>query len=674
MLHKAVSTPEDKPAPLRVLILEDNPADAELNLAALRRAGYAVTHDLADSPEAFSRLIEHATYDVILADYNLRTWTGMDALDLLRQRGKDVPLILVTATLGDELATECLVRGAADYVLKDNLSRLPAAVERVLHQKALRHLRLRTEEALRESEQKYRALVETTNTGYLIVDLQGKVLDANAEYARLSGHCSVEEVLGRSVIEWTAPHDRERNAEEVKKCSQKGFVRGLEIDYVDKNGKITPIEISATVIQTEAGPRILSLCRDITERKQAEMDLEQKARQQAALAQFGQRALAGIDLRLLFNEAVALVAQTLEVEYCKVLELLLDGSALLLRAGVGWKEGLVGNATVSAGSESQAGYTLLSHAPVIAKDLRTETRFQGPPLLREHNVVSGMSVIIPGRQRPFGILGAHTRKQRNFTEDDVHFLQAVAHTLALAIERRDAQVIIEKQLNQLETERAKLRTLSRQLMKIQEEERRRLGRELHDQIGQLLTAVRLNLALMQENQPGVAPREARRVRDTLGLIDQCLEQIRNLSYLLRPPLLEEAGLLSAVRWFLERYTKLTAIRVDSALADSLPRMPQEFETAIFRVLQESLTNVSRHAQTTAVQVELKSIDRQLHLVVADQGRGFDPVEVLHSQQAGVGLIGMQERIRELGGKLDVQTAPGQGTRVCATLPLPEGLG
>jgi PAS domain S-box-containing protein len=178
----------------------------------------------------------------------------------------------------------------------------------------------------------------------------------------------------------------------------------------------------------------LSLDRMDRERKGAEA-LKARARQQAVVAELGQRALAATDLPTLMNEAVVLVAQTLELEYCKVLELLPNGNALLLRAGVGWEDGCVGHATVSAGSQSQAGYTLLSDEPVIVEDLRTETRFSGPPLLRDHGVVSGMSVIIPGGDRPFGVLGAHTTRRRTFTNDDIHFLQAVANVLASAIDR-----------------------------------------------------------------------------------------------------------------------------------------------------------------------------------------------------------------------------------------------
>jgi len=173
--------------------------------------------------------------------------------------------------------------------------------------------------------------------------------------------------------------------------------------------------------------------------KHSEEQLRVRARQQAVVAKLGQEALAGADLSELMDEIVSRVAKTLEVEYCKVLELLPDGDALLLRSGAGWKNGLVGKQTVGAGRDSQAGYTLLSDEPVIVEDLRTETRFRGPPLLTEHRVISGMSVIIQGRDRPFGVLGAHTAKKRSFSKDDTNFLQAVANLLADAIERKQTE-------------------------------------------------------------------------------------------------------------------------------------------------------------------------------------------------------------------------------------------
>jgi PAS domain S-box-containing protein len=177
-----------------------------------------------------------------------------------------------------------------------------------------------------------------------------------------------------------------------------------------------------------------------TERCRAEEALGAYARRQAVVAEIGRLALTGGELKDLFAEAVSLVARTLGVEYCKVLELLPDGDALMLRAGIGWKEEYaVGRATVSAGFESQAGFTLLSDEPVVVEDLRTEARFSRPSLLHEHGVVSGISVIIRGRDRHYGVMGAHTTSVRKFALDEVNFLSTVANVLAEAIDRKHAE-------------------------------------------------------------------------------------------------------------------------------------------------------------------------------------------------------------------------------------------
>ncbi len=206
-----------------------------------------------------------------------------------------------------------------------------------------------------------------------------------------------------------------------------------------RDGTEFPAEASISKLLQDGQTLFTVILRDITERKAIEAELKTLARQRAAIADLGQRALEGVDPFRLMDEAVALVAEILEVEYCKVLHLLPDTKSLLLRAGVGWKEGLVGKALVSTGTESQAGYTLLSNEPVIVEDLRVETRFKGPPLLLEHAVVSGMSVIIHGKDRPFGILGVHTSRRRMFGRDDIHFVQAIANVLAMAVERERAE-------------------------------------------------------------------------------------------------------------------------------------------------------------------------------------------------------------------------------------------
>lgn len=161
--------------------------------------------------------------------------------------------------------------------------------------------------------------------------------------------------------------------------------------------------------------------------------------QQEALVRLGKSALSQGRLPELMHEAARTVAEVLAVEYCKLLELTPDGTKLLLRAGVGWDEGLIGRATVGTNLESQAGYALISGGPVVVVDLRSEERFHGPALLLEHGVVSGISVIIYVNGHPYGVLGAHTRTKRQFNDGEIDFLNDVAELLGASLERRQAE-------------------------------------------------------------------------------------------------------------------------------------------------------------------------------------------------------------------------------------------
>ncbi len=180
-------------------------------------------------------------------------------------------------------------------------------------------------------------------------------------------------------------------------------------------------------------------CGITAERDRARKSAESHARQQAAVAQLGEAALARADTRSVIDQAPALLAQVLRVDYSYVLELLPDGESLRLIAGSGWKDGAIGNTILSRRTLSQTNYTFISQMPVIVEDLQKETRFAAPPFLREHQVVSGMTVLILGPGKPFGILGAFTKHRRPFTQDDIHFMQSIANVLATAIQHQQAE-------------------------------------------------------------------------------------------------------------------------------------------------------------------------------------------------------------------------------------------
>ncbi|MBV9181786.1 MAG: PAS domain-containing protein [Acidobacteria bacterium] len=225
-----------------------------------------------------------------------------------------------------------------------------------------------------------------------------------------------------------------------------------------------------------------------------------------------------------------------------------------------------------------------------------------------------------------------------------------------------------KQTEQALHERTEtLRSLSTRLLELQDQERRRIARELHDGVGQCLVALKLNFEMYEQQ-----PREELWA-ESKGLLEQCLTDIRNLSYLLHPPLLDEAGLLLALKAYVDGFSKRSAIEAELSLPEVLPELPKGVEIAIFRVLQESLTNVIRHAHSKRVRIVLDCHPTTIGLTVEDFGRGIQP-EVLQTLRTsgarpGIGLTGMQERVSELGGSFSI-TSGVDGTEVAVTLPLP----
>src|SRR3954447_14717516 len=190
---------------------------------------------------------------------------------------------------------------------------------------------------------------------------------------------------------------------------------------------------------------VFNVARDVSERKRAEAEASQRTAQQAAVAALGVAALEGIEVTSLMDEAAALVARTLGVEFCELLELTGDREALLLSAGTGWRPGLVRTALMPLGSEFHAGFTWGSRGRIVVPDFAAERRFRPTALLRDHEVVSGVSVTLGGKRMPLGVLGAHSATKRSFRPDEVDFLQAIANVLAEAIVRRSAESKVRHQ-------------------------------------------------------------------------------------------------------------------------------------------------------------------------------------------------------------------------------------
>ena len=265
-------------------------------------------------------------------------------------------------------------------------------------------------------------------------------------------------------------------------------------------------------------------------------------------------------------------------------------------------------------------------------------------------------------------LGEMRRWERiPFTADRVRLCQAMANQTAVAV--RNAQL-----LDAVMEHRRDLQKLSTQLVNAQEAERKRISRELHDEMGQALTMMSINLAAIEKELPSeLAPTIRERLAETSSLADQVLGQIRELSLDLRPTMLDDLGLVSTLRWYVNRYAKRLNIEVEFEAIDLEDRLTADIETVLYRVAQEALTNVARHAQANRVRLLLERKESTVVAFIEDDGQGFD-VEKLAGPEAperGVGLLDIRERVTSLGGSFSIQSGPGQGTRLSVEIPIVE---
>jgi signal transduction histidine kinase len=266
------------------------------------------------------------------------------------------------------------------------------------------------------------------------------------------------------------------------------------------------------------------------------------------------------------------------------------------------------------------------------------------------------------------------------------FLFASVAIIAMAEERRrhneklrcgHAQLEdrVKERTAELDRANSNLRDLSARLLQLQDDERRRIARELHDSVGQLLVGLSMNLSAVRTDIEQLT-KAATTLTDSEALIQEMTREVRTISHLLHPPLLDEAGLVSAVRWYVEGFAQRSKIKVDLDVPDDFGRLSREMETAIFRVVQECLTNIHRHSESPIANIRFRHPDGHVLIEIQDKGKGISPDklnEMATTGTPGVGIRGMRERLRQLGGDLEISSS-GSGAVVTARLPAEEPSG
>jgi len=523
---------------------------------------------------------------------------------------------------------------------------------------------------VKQAEERYRMIFENAAEGIYQSTPEGRFIAINPAMVRMLGYESSAEMMATiGSIDQQLYVDPTQGRQFRQQLEAHGVVQGFEMQLWRKDNGVIWASFNTRAVREASGALRYyeGTAEDITARKHVEALLEARVRQQAALADLGQRALAHTDLSRLLDDVVSLIAQTLEMEYCGLFELL-PNLSMVLRAGVGWEQDAVGQATVSAGAESLAGYILLADQPVVVEDLATETRFRSAAWPQNHGAAGGIGVIIHGQSRLFGILEAHTARRRTYTADDVYFLQAVAQILATAIERMRAEATLRQT--------DKLATLGSLLAGV--------AHELNNPLTVILGQTELLL--------GSCPRGpiAERAERLYKAADRCTRIVKNFLALARqhPPERQQVELNQLAREAVELLAY--PLRVDNVeivwdLTNQLPRIWADSHM-LYQVVANLIANAQQAMHTSSLPRRLTITTRvevssgSVILMVADTGPGipaelqariFEPFFTTKppGQGTGLGLSLCQGIIDSHGGTIRVESLPGRGAVFIVELPV-----
>jgi PAS domain S-box-containing protein len=536
--------------------------------------------------------------------------------------------------------------------------------------------RKRAEAALAEAEARFAKAFQASPVALAVSTIaEGRIIDVNERWLELFGYARAE-VIGRTNAELALNVDPDFRPATVARVREEGIVRDLELQVRRKSGEIRDLMVSAVPIALAGEDECcISSHADITDRKRAEeerdrlLESERAARTEAeaalerlrAIESITDSALRHLGLDELLHELLARLQRALNTQAATVFLLSEDGQTLYPRTAEGYELDPALLVRVGYGA---TGLIAARGHPLIVDDY-SRIDVSGIEGINESDLRAQVGAVmgVPLRigNKVVGVVVVSSERSRRFTAEELGLMGLVADRVAPAVE-------LARLVERVRGGRERQRVLARRLLTAQEEERRRLAVELHDELGQVLTAVKINLESL-ERMSGRAPAPAH-LRDAIASVDQAMQRVRDLALDLRPSVLDDLGLAAALRWYVDRFARTTHLEVRVSV-DPVPPLEPELETACFRVAQEALTNVARHARARRVWLDLKVLPEGVDLAVRDDGIGFD-VRTARERAIGgasMGLLGMQERVSLVDGEFDVRSTPEGGTEVRARFAL-----
>ncbi|HSB72803.1 MAG TPA: PAS domain S-box protein, partial [Candidatus Methylomirabilis sp.] len=523
---------------------------------------------------------------------------------------------------------------------------------------------LRKQQELSTLNRRFRALIENSSDGIVLLNADGCFVYASPSTVRLFGY-TAEELLGRNGFELIYSDDLEHARERLSECFRgpTGVVRA-EFRIRHKDGSWRWVEAFFKNLLADPGVQaIVSNYRDITERRKGEEalrraheELEARVRERteellrankALQETLAERRQAEESLRESRAQLAAIIASAMEA----IITIDEDQRVVVF------------NAAAERTFRVSAGDALGQSVQRFIPERFRRTHLEGFRDFGRTNLEKWW----------IGVLGGATAVRTDGEEFPIE-----ATISQVEVGTRKLYTIILRDITerkqaeeQLRDSREQLRALAARLQSVREDERTRIAREIHDKLGQALTALKLDLAWIAPRLPVDRPALLEKARALLGLLDAAIQSVRRIATELRPGVLDDLGLVAAIEWQAQEFQSRTGITCEFSSGQADLALPPEVGTAVFRICQETLTNVARHAHATQVRIGLEADGGQLVLTVADNGRGITEQEL--ANRTSLGLLGMRERALLLGGQVGIAGRPGGGTTVTVRIPLREAI-
>jgi PAS domain S-box-containing protein len=519
--------------------------------------------------------------------------------------------------------------------------------------------RKREAEGLHASERRFRVLTERSWDAVSLVSAEGVILyDNPAASTRILGYATGE-LVGQSAFAQLHPDDQERIGRLFAELvEQPGATVTADFRHRHKDGSWRWIECTGTNLLAEPSVHaIVCNYRDITDQKRAEEEIKRRNRELLALNTVTAAVSSTLELPVVLNTFKRLVTEELSVPAGMTYLHDPDEGRLKLQDSWGLPCPVPDRLTDFPLVDSDYDRIVHEKKALLVPDFRRISHLLELGLdVARPEWKSFLCVPLLANDCIQGAIGLFC--QQPFVEEQVPVFEALGREVGVAIQNARLFEQVRRGQEQLET-------LSRRLVELQETERRHIARELHDEVGQLLTGLKLSLEVATR---GTRNGDHEHLSEALRQVTELIARVRDLSLDLRPAMLDDLGLLPALLWHFDRYSAQTGIRIFFEHTGLERRFSPAIETAAYRIVQEALTNVARHGGVREVTVSLWAQGQHLAVEVYDRGRGFDPQKAWRVGGTS-GLLGMRERAVLLGGELSVSSVKGRGTQLLALLPI-----